>query len=348
MSSPIVTLSVVGPTASGKSSLGIHLARALNGEILNVDSVQVYRDLNIGAAKVPESERGGVPHHLLDMRAPNESLNVGTYRELAIDCLREVSSRGKLPVLVGGSTMYLTVLLHGIADVPETPPEVRAAVASMSREAQHAELSTVDPVTAARLHVNDTQRVSRALEIYRITGRAPSSIFETHQFSSQEVVSLLVVLCRERDDLYARINERAAQMVREGLLAETQQVLERYGDVPALETLGYKQAKDVLQGRLDISQMEGEIAMHTRRFAKRQMTYLRNEPRKRGWITRPAPDEEAVEVVGLSQSTQRARESARGFRALSLTTEELTARVSERLARPLQRSEVWYLFLRGV
>ena len=156
------------------------------------------------------------------------------------------------------------------------------------------------------------------------------------------------MLCRERDDLYARINERAAQMVREGLLAETKQVLERYGDVAALETLGYKQAKEVLQGRLDQSQMVSEIAMHTRRFAKRQMTYLRNEPGKRGWIARPTPEEEAVEIVGLSQSTRRANESARGFRALSLTTEELTAWVSERVARPLQRSEVWYVSLRDV
>jgi tRNA dimethylallyltransferase len=242
--------------------------------------------------------------------------------------------------------MYLTILLHGIAELPETPKNVREAVASMTREEQHAELIRVDPVTAARLHSNDTQRVSRALEIYRITGRAPSAIFEEHKFSSQEVVSLIVVLCREREDLYRRINERSEQMVQEGLVAETEQIIARYGDLPILDTLGYKQAREVIQGRLAPEKLVEEIALHTRRFAKRQMTYLRNEPGKRGWVVRPTADEEACEIVGFDSGSARAREKVKGFRAYSFSRDELISRIKLRMTEPLQATEVWYVYLK--
>jgi tRNA dimethylallyltransferase len=242
--------------------------------------------------------------------------------------------------------MYLTILLHGIAELPETPKNVREAVASMSREEQHAELTRIDPVTADRLHVNDTQRVSRALEIYRITGRAPSAIFEEHKFSSQEVVSLIVVLCREREDLYRRINERSAQIVREGLVAETEQIIARFGDLPILDTLGYKQAREVIQGRLAPEKLVEEIALHTRRFAKRQMTYLRNEPGKRGWVVRPTADEEACEIVGFDSGSPRAREKVKGFRAYSFSKDELISQIKLRMTEPLQATEVWYVYLK--
>jgi tRNA dimethylallyltransferase len=257
-----------------------------------------------------------------------------------------MKDREKLPVLVGGSSMYLTILLHGIAELPETPKDIREAVASMSREEQHAELTRIDPVTADRLHVNDTQRVSRALEIFRITGRAPSAIFEEHKFSSQEVVSLIVVLCREREDLYRRINERSAQMVREGLVAETEQIIARYGELPILDTLGYKQAREVIQGRLAPEKLVEEIALHTRRFAKRQMTYLRNEPGKRGWVVRPTADEEACEIVGFDSGSPRAREKVKGFRAYSFSRDELISRIKLRMTEPLQATEVWYVYLK--
>ena len=346
MSSPIKTVSVVGPTASGKSALGISIAQELNGEVVNVDSVQVYRGLDIGSAKVPPSERGGIAHHALDIRDPSDLMNVGAFREYAMGVLAEMKDRQKLPVLVGGSSMYLTILLHGIAELPETPKDIREAVASMSREEQHAELTCIDPVTADRLHVNDTQRVSRALEIYRITGRAPSAIFEEHRFSSQEVVSLVVVLCREREDLYRRINERSEQMVQEGLVAETEQIIARYGDLPILDTLGYKQAREVIQGRLAPEKLVEEIALHTRRFAKRQMTYLRNEPGKRGWVVRPTADEEACEIVGFDSGSPRAREKVKGFRAYSFSKDELISQIKLRMTEPLQATEVWYVYLK--
>jgi tRNA dimethylallyltransferase len=337
---------VCGPTASGKTTLGISLAKHLNGEVLNVDSVQVYKDVDIGSAKATLEERQGVPHHLLDLVAPNYQMNAGEYRERALLCAQELSTRGKLPVLVGGSGMYLTVLLHGMADVPPTPPEVRVEVLRLSREEQYTELQKVDPVTAARLHVNDTQRVSRALEIFRITGKRPSEFFEEHKFSSQDVAALMIVICRERDELYDRINRRAQNMIDQGLIEETKKILDAYGKAPVLDTIGYKQACDVLEGDLAEADLAEEIALHTRRFAKRQMTFFRNEPGKRGWSIRPTEDEPGREIVGFTTESKKALAKTKGFRAMELTEAELVARVRERLGKPLGRTEVWYVWLR--
>jgi tRNA dimethylallyltransferase len=338
--SPLKAVVVSGPTASGKSAFGIALARELRGEIVNVDSVQVYRGLDIGSAKVSSEERAMVPHRLLDIREPNEPMNAGEFRDLALKAVSEISARGHLPVLVGGTTMYLTVLLHGIVSLPETPKEVRKAVAALSPEEQFLELSRVDPATAARLHSNDSQRVSRALEIWRISGRPPSELHSEHSFSSRDLVGLVIVLCRDRDDLYERINRRAEEMVHQGILEEARVVRERFGEVSALETVGYKQALQVLKGELAHERLAGEIALYTRRFAKRQMTYLRNEPAKRGWLVVPCEgDGMPTREVGGGEGGSKV------FKALVATESELIKRVRERLAQPLELTEVWYVSL---
>jgi len=341
--SPLKALAVCGPTASGKSALSIALAQGLGGEVVNVDSVQVYKDLDIGSAKLPLAERGAVPHHLLDVFEPGEAANVARFRELALGAMREISARGRLPLLVGGSGMYFTVLLHGLADVPPTPEEVRVTVSELSPAEMHRELAASDPETAARLSPNDTQRVSRALEILRVTGRKPSEILSAHTFAPVDVAALVIVICRPRDELYRRIDARAAQMVAEGLVAETRGILDRHGGVPALDTLGYRQAADLLAGRISERDLAGEIALHTRRFAKRQMTYWRNEPPKRGWGVRPSEQEQAEEVSGVEAVAGRGRSSAKGFRALRLPLPELISAVRARLAAGLERTEVWYV-----
>jgi tRNA dimethylallyltransferase len=241
--------------------------------------------------------------------------------------------------------MYFTVLLHGLANVPPTPPEVREAVLRLSPDDIYEELRRVDPPTAERLNPRDLQRVSRAVEIARMTGRPPSEIFAEHAFSPRENVSLVLALCRPRDELYRRINERSRLMVDQGLLGETKRVRDTYGHVPALHTLGYHEACSVLDGTLDETELAHEIALHTRRFAKRQMTYWRNEPPKRGWEVRPSSELEGVEVSGFESFPTRAQRRMISFRALSLRPLELIASVRERLLRPLERTEVWYVML---
>jgi tRNA dimethylallyltransferase len=343
MSTPYRTLAVCGPTASGKSALSLELARALSGEIVNVDSVQVYRELDIGSAKLRNDEQQSIPHHVLDIFSPEKAGNVAEFRLAALAAIGDVTRRNHLPILVGGSGLYVTALLHGLAELPSTPAAVRAAVSALSPGEQYAELLKVDPITAKRLNPNDLQRVSRALEVYRITGEPLSQVIEQHRFLSVDVASLVIVICRPRDELYRRIDVRAQEMVERGLIAETEKILSRYGRVPILETLGYKQACDYTEGKLSKEEVAHEIAMHTRRFAKRQMTYWRNEPTKRGWVTRPRADEAASEVQGFTDFSPRAQKSMKGFRAFEWSTEELLRNVTERLAKPLLTTEVWYV-----
>jgi tRNA dimethylallyltransferase len=345
MTEPRKTLAVCGPTAVGKSELSISLCHALEGEVVNVDSVQVYRELDIGSAKLSVAERGGVPHHALDVFSPIQAVNVADFRDVAQAAINDISNRRRIPVLVGGSGMYFTALLHGLADVPPTPKDIREAVSQRSPADMYEELRRVDPPTAERLHPNDLQRVSRAVEIARVTGRRPSEIFAEHAFSHRENVSLVLVLCRPRDELYRRINERSRLMVEQGLLEETKRVRDTYGHVPALNTLGYHEACAVLDGTLAEVDLAQEIALHTRRFAKRQMTYWRNEPSKRGWEARPSSDEEGVDVAGFDSFPSRARRQMIGFRALRMRPTELIPSVRERLLRPLEKTVVWYVMV---
>jgi tRNA dimethylallyltransferase len=241
--------------------------------------------------------------------------------------------------------MYLTVLLHGLADVPATSEDVRHAVSQLSPDEQYQELSSADPETAARLNRNDSQRISRAVEILRMTGRKPSQLLAEHRFAERDVVALVVVLCRPRDELYRRIDERSKIMVQSGLVEETRAILEKHGEVPVLNTLGYAQARDYLQGKLPESELEREIALYTRRFAKRQMTYWRNEPLKRGWSVHPTESEIGEEVKGSESFSERATKRMKGFRACRYSEEQLTEAVRARLSMPMTHSEVWFVLM---
>ncbi len=343
MVAPRRALAVCGPTAAGKSELAIYLAHALDGEIVNVDSVQVYRGLDIGSAKLSLAEREGVPHHVLDIFSPDEPANVAKFRSEALSAIDHILRRGKLPILVGGSGLYLTALLHGLAEVPATPPDVRLAVSKLSQEEQYAELSRVDPETARRLNPNDTQRVSRAIEIFRVTGRPAGEIFAEHTFTAIDVAALVLVICRPRDELYSRIDQRAQKMIDSGLIRETADLLAQYGRAAALETIGYRQVCDCLQGKLSKEDVASQIALHTRRFAKRQMTYWRNEPIKRGWRIRPDQNDGACDVLGFSNFSARAQKVMKGFRVFPWDRSQTIEHVRNRLTEPLERSEVWFV-----
>jgi tRNA dimethylallyltransferase len=344
-STPFRALAVCGPTASGKSALGVTLANALSGEVLNLDSVQVYRGLDVGSAKISALEQCGVPHHLLDIFNPDQPANVALFRDAALDALRLVTAREKIPILIGGAGMYLTALLHGLAPLPPSNATLRADLQKRSPQELHAQLREIDAVSADRINENDSIRVSRALEVWFATGRKPSEVFSEHNFIKAEVIALIVVLCHPRGELYNRIDRRAQTMADQGLIEETAEIRRLYGNTPALTTIGYQQACQVLDGTMPRESLVDEIALHTRRFAKRQMTYWRNEPRKREWLVRPTDDEAGETVEGFDTHPARGQKYMKGFRAFKLTEGELVVSLRERLSRPLERTEVWNVWL---
>ncbi len=283
-------LIVCGPSGSGKSALGVALAEALEGEVLNMDSVQVYRGLEIGSAKLSLAERRGIPHHLLDICDPTEHFSVGAYLERAEATISSLEARGRLPIFVGGTTLYLTALLHGLATLPSRDADLRAALATKSDEALHAQLATLDPESAQRLHPHDRLRVARAIEASLLAGRPLSAVHAEHRREEGRHRALILTLAWPRDSLYARINTRTQRMLTDGLVQETSALLEKFGEgAPALSSIGYAETLDVLRGVLPREELESSIAQATRRYAKRQLTYLRNEPRKRGWVVTPSP-----------------------------------------------------------
>jgi len=310
---------IAGPTASGKSALGLALARELGGEILSIDSVQVYRGADIGSAKPTPAEQALVPHHLIDVVSPDEQFNVHDFVTRAEAAIADMAARGRVCVVIGGTTLYLTALLHGLAELPPGDAELRAELEDERSEDLHARLAALDPTSAARLHVNDRIRVIRAIESTLHGGRPAALAHGEHRFADVRYPAAIFVLARERLDLYERINRRAAEMVERGLLTETGDLIAQYGErLPVLRTLGYAQAAAVLRGELDIADLPESIAQATRRFAKRQVTYWRNEPTKRGWRTVPGSADPAVVLPQDPPTGRRGRHGAE-LRAVALS-----------------------------
>ena len=278
-------LCVVGPTASGKTALAIALAETLGGEIINMDSMQVYRRMDIGTAKPTLAERKGIPHHLLDMAEPDEPFTVAAYAQAAVDTAGEVFSRGRLPILTGGTGFYLRALTDGLSlgGVP-SDPALRAALKAQAdtpegRRALHERLAGIDPETAARLHENDVQRVSRAVEVFELTGLPFSQ--QPKATPNTGLTFCMLGTTLERSLLYARINERVETMMDKGLLSEVEGLL-RSG-VPlaaqAMQGIGYKELAPVITRRAPLAEAVAAIQQNTRHYAKRQWTWFRAEPR---------------------------------------------------------------------
>jgi len=265
---------ICGPTGSGKSALALFLASELGGEIVNYDSVQVYRGLDVGSAKTPPAERRGIPHHLIDVLAPAEELSAGAYARLARPVLREIAERGRLPVLVGGTGFYLRALLDGLSPAPPRDPALRKRLAESAQRrptALHRLLRHLDPEAARRIHPNDGQKLIRAIELARAE-RLPRD-----PLTGFRIVK--IALNPDRKQLYARINQRTEQMFAGGLLEETESLL-RAGlpaDAKPLQTLGYRQAVQVLTRQTPIAQAILECQTKTRQYAKRQLTWFRAE-----------------------------------------------------------------------
>lgn len=294
-------LAIVGPTASGKSALGLALARALNGEIVSADSQQIYRGLDVGTAKPTAHERTQVPHHLLDVAEPTEVLSAGAFARLADEAIAAIAGRGRLPIVVGGTGLWVRALLQGMVELPPVDPALRAELALRAERqgpgALHAELARVDPETASQIPPANLVRVLRALEIHALTGEKPSEVRARHAFARLRYRARVLGLAPPRADLYRRVDERAQAMFEGGLLDEVRALLARgLRDAPALKALGYPQAVAALEGRCSIEEAVGEVARQTRRYSKRQLTWFRADPLVE-WLPWPPQVETLIEEL---------------------------------------------------
>lgn len=277
-------LAIVGATATGKSALALTLAEELPGEIVNADALQVYRGFDIGTAKPGPAERARVPHHLIDILDPWERWSAGEFARRARQAIGEIRGRGRTPVVVGGSGLYLRALFEGISPVPPGDPEVRSELRDrLAREGLEplaAELARVDPETAERLAAGDTQRVLRALEVVRVSGRPLSSWIAEQPFGTQRIAVLRLGLTLPRVLLYDRIAERVVRMVEDGWVDEVARLLARGLDpgLPAFQAIGYRQIVRHLEAEWSLDDAVADTVKATRRFAKRQETWFRREP----------------------------------------------------------------------
>ena len=279
---PLVVL--VGPTAVGKSQVAILLAKALGTAVLTADSRQVYRDMDIGTDKPKLSERQGVPHRLIDLVQPDHPFNVGMYRRYALAEIDRLHCRGLVPLLVGGTGLYIRALLRGLWEGPPADWSFRARLLDEARlkgaTHLHDTLALIDPELADRLHPHDLVKIIRALEVHHLLGRPLSDLHRAHAFSEAPFSPLLIGLTREREALYRRIEARVDEQLAKGLVQETQQLLAKgYGrHLGSMKGLGYRQMAGYLAGDYEYEEAIQRLKRDTRRFAKRQMTWFRKEP----------------------------------------------------------------------
>jgi tRNA dimethylallyltransferase len=310
------TLVLTGPTGSGKSQLAVELAERLGAEVVSMDSMALYRGMDVGTAKPDADQRRRVPHHLIDVLDPWESASVAWWLARAAECVREIESRGRRALIVGGTPLYLKALLHGLFDGPPADADLRRRLTEEAQRlgsaALHARLAEVDPASAARLHPNDARRIIRALEVWQLTGR-PLSAWQTQWPANREQgtgnrgqtetpsvpCSLFPVpyLDLPRNELYARIDARVVQMLDAGLLDEAAAVrrLPRPLSREAAQAVGYREAFDHLDGRTTREETVRLIQQSSRRLAKRQLTWFRRMPE-----CRPASRELTFRWLGLT------------------------------------------------
>ena len=302
MAAPLVA--IVGPTASGKSALALRLARERSGEIVSCDSLQVYRGLDVGSAKATSAERAEVPHHLLDVADPGEVFSAADYARLARAALDGVRGRGRLPIVAGGTGLYLRALLVGLFEGPPRDEALRRRLEALGDrfgdERLHRLLGRVDPAAAGRIGPRDRVRVVRALEVYRATGRPISEEQRRGAEPLRGYRTLVVGLDPGRAALRAAIEARTRQMLEQGLMDEVRGLLSRGTDPLArpLQAIGYRQALSVLRGEMTVEDAERAIVTATLRFAKRQMTWFRHQEEVR-WFAHAGEAREAV--AGLAR-----------------------------------------------
>jgi tRNA dimethylallyltransferase len=301
---PLVVI-LLGPTGSGKTALSLALAERFNGEIVSCDSVAVYRGMELGTAKPTRQERARVPHHLIDVAEPNEPFTAGAYSRLARASLQEIKVREHLAIVTGGTGLYLRALTEGLFAGPERREDLRARLRqSAERHGEtwlHRLLQKLDKATAERIHANDTPKLIRAIEVCLAARKPMSQVMGRDPLTGFRL--LRIGLNPPRTDLYDRLNQRCAEMFAAGLVEETRGLLARFGPVKALDSLGYRQARFVLDGTMSVDEAIKAAQQGHRNYAKRQMTWFRREPEVR-WIERFGDDaqtvRESVEMVEMS------------------------------------------------
>ncbi|MGA0025623.1 MAG: tRNA (adenosine(37)-N6)-dimethylallyltransferase MiaA [Burkholderiales bacterium] len=274
---------MMGPTASGKTAVALQLAATLPCEIISVDSAQVYRDMDIGTAKPDADTLARAPHHLINLSEPHESYSAARFRDDALALMREITERGNIPLLVGGTMLYFKSLVEGLNDLPEADSTIRLIIETMADEegwpAVHEKLRKVDPETAARLEPNDSQRVQRALEIYYITGRSMTDLLKKPKYVYFPYTPIRISLVPgDRAALHERIAQRFDAMLSAGLVEELRRLRDDYAlepDMPSMRCVGYRQAWDHMTGKISHDKLREQGIAATRQLAKRQLTWLR-------------------------------------------------------------------------
>ncbi len=273
----------MGPTASGKTGVAIELVRQLKCEIISVDSAQVYRDMNIGTAKPDAEILAAAPHHLIDVINPDEAYSAARFRDDALTLMREITERGNIPLLAGGTMMYFKALTEGLSELPEADPVIRMIIDTMAEEkgwpGVHRELARVDPEIAARLAPNDAQRIQRALEVYYITNRTMSALQKKPKYVYFPYTPLKIALLpSDRAVLHQRIADRFETMLEFGLITELRKLREDYAlevTMPSMRCVGYRQTWSYLDGEIGLASLREQGVAATRQLAKRQLTWLR-------------------------------------------------------------------------
>ena len=272
-------IAIVGPTAVGKTTLSIELAKAYNGEVINGDSMQVYRELNIGTAKITEDEMAGVPHHLLDIKDPTDGFSVAEYQKLVRDKIEEIASRGKVPIIVGGTGLYVQSVLYDFrfTEEPKLASTRIQELEGLKAEELYARLLKKDPEAAKDIHPNNVQRVIRAIERLELTGMQRDEI-EQKQGHEKVYPHYIIGLNIDREVLYERINKRVDIMVEQGLLQEVKGLYDNgIRNSQSIQAIGYKEIYEYLDGKITLEEALERLKQNSRRYAKRQLTYFRNK-----------------------------------------------------------------------
>jgi tRNA dimethylallyltransferase len=279
---------IVGPTAVGKSDLALHLAQYFPAEIISADSRQVYRYMDIGTNKPSPAERAAVPHHVIDVVEPNEDFSLAMYHQLANEALKAIQQKGKLPLLVGGSGLYVWSLVEGWK-IPEVPPnqqrrrQLEARAEKEASQSLYQELQDIDPMTAAKINPGNTRRIIRALEIYDATGQPPSQL---QRKEAPDFPILLIGLTQERSELYKRIDWRVDKMIQRGLVEEVEQLLKKgYSpSLPSMSGIGYRQIVQFLRGEMTLPEAIDKIKYETHRLARHQYAWFRLSDSRIHWF----------------------------------------------------------------